>query len=464
MLPSPKLLPKSAWQEYVLPRMGYFLGVYNGTSREELIESNAGGRFVEEQQIFPEEPLISEDDLRKLTDYYLDNAPDSLACEVKDLPTDLDFFKVVFPQMYLSPPSTTMVRFEKDGGLSTGDAHTKGLYRLDRDLEIAGVANVSEGIVHVHRQPGAQMVTAMGSFSPTDEPSGFIARLPVDPSLQATIAIRGLQRPVHAEYADMHGDGFEDIVVCEFGKWTGSLSLFQNVGDSAYTKHVLFNSPGAVRAYARDMNGDGRRDIIALFGQGNEGIDIFYNKGNNEFSRIRVLRFSPSHGSSFFNVYDFNEDGHLDVIYCAGDNADFKPVMKPYHGIYIYLNDGQNKFRQAFFHQLNGAYAAIPADFDLDGHIDIAAISFFPDWERSPEEGFVFLHNTGEGQFEFEALSFEGVHQGRWIVMDAGDLEGDGDLDLILGSLAFETIPDLGQVQRWSRNGIPFLVLENMTR
>jgi hypothetical protein len=45
--------------------------------------------------------------------------------------------------------------------------------------------------------------------------------------------------------------------------------------------------------------------------------------------------------------------------------------------------------------------------------------------------------------------------------MDAGDPDGDGDLDLLLGALTFEVIPKLGLIDRWSNNGIPFIFLEN---
>jgi hypothetical protein len=137
--------------------------------------------------------------------------------------------------------------------------------------------------------------------------------------------------------------------------------------------------------------------------------------------------------------------------------------MKPYHGVYIFMNDGANNFEQEFFHHINGAYKAIPADFDNDGHVDIATISFFPDWKKSPDEGFILLRNTGRGEFSFTPYTFDGVDQGRWITMDAADYDSDGDMDLVLGSLAFEAIPDLGQVGRWRRNGIPFVVLENVT-
>jgi hypothetical protein len=50
------------------------------------------------------------------------------------------------------------------------------------------------------------------------------------------------------------------------------------------------------------------------------------------------------------------------------------------------------------------------------------------------------------------------------MVMDMGDLEGDGDIDLLLGPLTFEVVPDRGETARWVKNAIPFVVLENKKR
>jgi hypothetical protein len=49
--------------------------------------------------------------------------------------------------------------------------------------------------------------------------------------------------------------------------------------------------------------------------------------------------------------------------------------------------------------------------------------------------------------------------------MDVADYDTDGDLDIIIGALAFEVIPaNTGMVDKWVKNGIPFVVLENTIR
>lgn len=201
---------------------------------------------------------------------------------------------------------------------------------------------------------------------------------------------------------------------------------------------------------------------MALFGQGDEGFFGYINKGVGQFEERLLLRFPPAYGSSSFRLFDFNADGHPDILYTCGDLADFPPLRKPYHGIRIFQNDGKANFKEVFFQPLQGAYGAVPADFDLDGDLDIAAISFFPDFQHAPQSGFVFFEN--QGGMKMKARTFPFSDKGRWLLMDAADFDTDGDLDLVLGSMAFEVVPDGGEVDKWVKNGIPFVVLENKAR
>lgn len=461
--PEPGLLDKETWEKAMLPRMGNMLGIYeNDTVRNSLIEEGEGGNQVEMSGLFPLQALITDEEWQQIMDYYLDNAPEKIEVLPKQIAIGKLPFKVYKPPFKVTPPSTTMVKINDRNEVYFGDAHSKKLFHLSSELEILKAGNVSEGAVSIAEINDDLWITVMGSFAPEDAPKGFVLNLPVTGGEQALVAVDQLRRPVHTAYGDLNSDGEMDMVVSEFGKWTGRLSLFMGKGNKTFEHKVLINQTGALRSYIEDFNNDGKKDIIALFGQGNESIYIFYNLGNGNFSPNQVLQFSPSNGSTYFNLFDFNDDGYQDIIYCAGDNADFKPIMKLYHGIYIFQNDGKNKFTQVFFQHLNGAYGAIPEDFDLDGDIDIAAISFFPDYEKSPEESFVYMEN--KGTMEYDLSTFPDVTMGRWIVMDAEDIDDDGDADLILGSMAFEVVPENGLVQKWVQNGIPFVILENTTK
>ncbi len=156
-------------------------------------------------------------------------------------------------------------------------------------------------------------------------------------------------------------------------------------------------------------------------------------------------------------MVDFNKDGYPDIVYTCGDNADYSPVLKPYHGVYIFMNDKTNHFTQKYFFPINGCYKAIARDFDGDGDLDIAAISFFPDYAHQPEESFVYLKNTGD--MEFKPYSIPHAHLGRWLTMDAGDIDGDGKPDIILGN--FSRGPSLTTDKTDWKQSPPFIILRN---
>lgn len=459
-LPEPNQLTKELWKDHVLPQMGYFMGIYpNDSFRNTLLEDNEGAERVQQAGIYPESPLISSDDWDKIKAYFVYEAPEKFNIEKHSRRADVSLFKTIIPNNVFSPPSTTLIRFNDKGGLFFGDAHTKQFLELKPDRSIKIAAELEEGAVCAEVKDGYVYVTVMGSFSPTDAALGMLVKLPLEGKEGAELVLDGLQRPVHSAISDFNGDGMMDFVVSEFGKFTGGLNVYLGKSDGTFSKRTLWQKPGAVKTYVKDMDKDGKMDIIALFAQADEGIDIYYNKGNGNFKRNRVLSFPPGYGSTAFHLMDYNNDGFDDIIYTGGDNADFKPIARPYHGIYIFENDGKNQFEKKFFYYLNGAYDAVMKDFDQDGDLDIAAISFFPDFVNQIDDGFVFLENTGG--MNYKPHTFDQVEKGRWILMDARDYDNDGDDDLVLGSLVMQVVPDNGLVEKWSKGGIPFIILEN---
>jgi hypothetical protein len=161
---------------------------------------------------------------------------------------------------------------------------------------------------------------------------------------------------------------------------------------------------------------------------------------------------------SYFETADFNKDGFQDILLTNGDNWDLSPVNKNYHGVRIYLNDGKDNFKLAWFFPLYGASKAITRDFDLDGDLDIAATSFYSDL-ANPAHSFIYLANNGKMQFKAFSTLTAGV--GKWLTMEAGDFDQDGDTDIVLGSY-FHTIGEISKLI--SRGQLTFpqlLVLTN---
>jgi len=288
------------------------------------------------------------------------------------------------------------------------------------------------------RLPGERdgVLTNIGILYPNDARNGSIDsfRLTAAGKLDAMKMISGeIPRPVQTTVADLNGDGKGDYLVCGFGNNKGELYYLKKT-DSSFVKETLIPLPGAVKAYIDDFNKDGLPDIIVLMAQAQEGIFLFLNKGNGNFEKKELLRFPPIYGSSYFEMDDINGDGLKDIIYTCGDNLDFTAdVLKNYHGVYVFLNKGDYKFEEVYFFPIHGCYKAISRDFDKDGDMDIMTISYFPDYKNQPEESIVYLEN--EGGYNFSPYTVEEFDSGNWITMDAGDLDNDGDDDIVIGSL-----------------------------
>jgi hypothetical protein len=228
-------------------------------------------------------------------------------------------------------------------------------------------------------------------------------------------------------------------------------------------EHVLFNLPGALKTEVADFDGDGRVDIAVLVAQETEALFLFLNDGHGGFTRKTVFQRPPYYGHSYFEVADFNGDGRPDFLVTNGDNGEFNSPAKRCHGVRIYSSQADGTWRETFFFPMNGAYKAVARDFDGDGDLDIAAVSFFPAYDRSPRESFVHLENQGGGKFR--PFTFSQCMTGRWITLDAADLDGDGDDDIVLGSYIHgpTSVPTF-LMDLWEKGNLPVLILRNERR
>jgi hypothetical protein len=465
-LPDPSELDANSWEKGVLPAMGPHLGIFSYG-----FQKYQSSRYDKNLPLnfYPPKPVLNNLEWQNIIDYYTALSPDSLPGQQRPdmLQSSIDIFKVVYAPRTYSPPAICCTKIDTSASpkqLLLFDLSGIYLLRYDNQLKLIDSTPANATITDIDINSKELLACNINFINPNNARLGKAQLMHTNAngglSIDTAALFGNLARPVQITSCDLNNDQRTDYLVCEFGNQTGALSWVEGGVNGIFTHHILRAQPGAIKAYVEDYNHDGLLDVWALFSQAEEGIFLFTNKGNGKFEEQSILRFPSVFGSTYFEFADVNKDGLQDIIYTCGDNADYSMILKPYHGVYIFLNEGSNEFKQKYFFPINGCYKAMARDYDGDGDIDIASIAFFADFAAQPGEGFVYLKN--KGNLEFEPYTIPETKTGRWLTMDAGDLDGDGKTDIVLSN--FSVRPSVIKPTVDWQNGPSFIFLRNISK
>jgi len=164
---------------------------------------------------------------------------------------------------------------------------------------------------------------------------------------------------------------------------------------------------------------DGDNDVDALVANYSSATDVWVNNGTGAFSAHPT---APSFGSTESErvvLGDLDNDGDLDAIVC-----------KRYGPLYVWLNDGTGVFTP---HPTSPTFGndnpidVVLGDLDADGDLDALLVN------ATTYAGSTWL-NGGTGNFTAHPTvpTFGTFASGEGIAV--GDIDGDGDLDAIIAN------------------------------
>jgi len=226
--------------------------------------------------------------------------------------------------------------------------------------------------------------------------------------------------PQAVAVGDFNADGKPDLAV--INSTSDTLSILLGNGDGTFrtkSDYVTGITPQGV--VVADFNGDGAKDV-AVSNSASNKVSIFLGNGDGTFQA--KVDYATGNKPIGMAAGDFNGDGHPDLVVTDAMDG----------SVGVLLNNGNGTFK-AFVPYNTGfnPSSVVVRDFNGDGKLDIATTNN----NNNSGDMVSILLGKGDGTFSFQLQYGTGKHP---VSIAAGDVNGDGKLDLVVAEQSGNTV------------------------
>src|SRR5437773_3506169 len=176
---------------------------------------------------------------------------------------------------------------------------------------------------------------------------------------------------------------------------------------------------GPYSVAAGDLNGDGRLDLVVANSLANT-VSVLLGSGDGTFQAARTFDAGLGSGPIWVEIADVNGDGKPDILLANQSRA----------SVGVLLGNGDGTFQPPMNFPTAGNLpeSITVGDFNGDGKLDVAVAHFY-------SNNITVLLGNGDGTFQPAYVVATFAPDMYLIPVKAGDVNGDGKLDLVTASV-----------------------------